>query len=75
MGETFKGDTTMRDDAFFAVCDRCDEQFILRVNLDDVERWENGELIQNALPYLSADERELMISGRCGECFDKMFGP
>ena len=63
----------MRDDAYFNVCNKCDEQFILRVNLDDVERWENGELIQDALPYLSADERELLISGTCGECFDQMF--
>jgi hypothetical protein len=73
MGETFKGDTAMRDDAYFYVCNKCDEQIILRVNLDDMARWENGELIQNAMPYLSADERELLISGTCGECFDKMF--
>ena len=32
-------------------------------------------LIQNAMPNLSADDRELLISGICGPCFDKMFPP
>ena len=44
------------------------------VNLHDMGRWQNGSLIQDAMPYLSADERELLISGTCGTCFDKMFG-
>lgn len=29
---------------------------------------------QDAFPYLSADERELIISGTCSECWNKMFG-
>lgn len=28
---------------------------------------------QDAFPYLSADERELIISGTCSECWDKLF--
>lgn len=32
-----------------------------------------GELIQVALPDVSADDRELMISGTCGTCWKKMF--
>lgn len=32
-----------------------------------------GSLIQVAMPELSADDRELLISGTCGPCFDKMF--
>jgi hypothetical protein len=38
-----------------------------------VERWQSGDYIQDALPMLSADERELLISGICGHCFDTMF--
>ena len=57
-------------------CRKCMEQFEIRGEDRDFIRWEEeGELIQNALPYLSADERELLISGICGGCFDKMFGP
>jgi hypothetical protein len=36
--------------------------------------WQGGELIQNALPELTADERELLISGTCPSCWDRMFG-
>lgn len=35
--------------------------------------WQQGEYIQKALGHLSADGRELLISGVCGPCFDKMF--
>lgn len=28
---------------------------------------------QDAFPYLSADERELIISGTCSECWNKLF--
>jgi hypothetical protein len=41
----------------------------------DVAHWEGGALIQDALGYLTADERELLISGTCGACFDNMFPP
>jgi len=27
------------------------------------------------MPYLSDNEREVLISGVCGTCFDDMFGP
>ena len=33
----------------------------------------SGELIQDALPYLSASEREMLISGTCDDCWQKMF--
>jgi hypothetical protein len=35
--------------------------------------WKEGMLIQDAMPELSADERQLLISGTCGKCWDKMF--
>jgi hypothetical protein len=31
-------------------------------------------LIQDHFPHLTDDERELIISGTCGSCFDDMFG-
>jgi len=33
--------------------------------------WKRGELIQNVFPEI--EDREIMISGICGECFDKLF--
>ena len=38
-------------------------------------RRQRGELIQEALPELSADQRELLISGTCPKCWDELFPP
>ena len=56
-------------------CIRCKERQHITTKTEDLDSWENGELIQNAMPYLTADEREVLISGVCGTCFDNMFGP
>ena len=39
-----------------------------------LKAWEDGELIQDALPNLTADQRELLISGTCDDCWKTMFG-
>lgn len=54
-------------------CQGCGEIHELHVREKDVIAWKNGTLIQNAMPYLSAEERELMISGFCSKCFINMF--
>ena len=58
----------------WAGCRICGDNQRIHVFPDDVTDWQNGKLIQDAMPYLSADERELIISGTCGKCFDEMFG-
>jgi hypothetical protein len=44
----------------------------------DKRDWENKvgnkRFVQNAFPYLNADERELLISQTCGACWKEMFG-
>ena len=55
-------------------CMKCNNVIIIKANPEDMQEWKNGAHIQNAMPYLTADERELMISKICGPCFDKMFG-
>ena len=42
----------------------------LDVTQEQIERWQNGELIQNAMPHLSIDEREFLISGMLPEEWD-----
>ena len=42
----------------------------LDVTQEQIERWHNGELIQNAMPHLSADEREFLVSGMLPEEWD-----
>lgn len=53
-------------------CISCKKTYELKVKTTDIERINNGEHIQNVMPHLSADERELLISGICGKCFDKI---
>ena len=54
-------------------CRQCRTTFEIKVVQADYERWQKGELIQRAMPYLSADDRELLISQTCPVCWDKMF--
>jgi hypothetical protein len=41
-----------------------------KANLEDVLAYKSGELIQRAMPYLSTDQRELIISGIPGHIYD-----
>ena len=38
-----------------------------------VASWEQGELVQNAMPNLSADEREFIMTGITPTEWDEMF--
>lgn len=54
-------------------CRDCGKVFTIRFNPEDMRRWQAGELIQNAFPYLTAGERELLKTQICDECWEKMF--
>ena len=55
-------------------CVQCGETHKIVVKAEDWEIYQKGEiLIQYVFPYLSSDQRELLISRVCGSCFDKMF--
>lgn len=54
-------------------CPICKKDHPVNVRAEDYEAWQNGELVQNAFPYLSAEARELLITGICPDCWDSMF--
>ena len=54
-------------------CWKCESSHELDVPREGWKAWQSGELIQDALSELDADDRELLISGTCGKCFDEMF--
>jgi hypothetical protein len=54
-------------------CKICKEDQVIRISEADLKKWQDGELVQNAFPYLSADQRELFITGFCGKCYDNLF--
>lgn len=55
-------------------CCKCHNGFIVMADPADVKSWEDGALIQEALPYLDVDKRELFKTGICPYCWDNMFG-
>lgn len=55
-------------------CIRCRKDKKVVVPEDGYDLWQRGEYIQNAMPTVSASDRELLLSGCCGECYDKLFG-
>ena len=55
-------------------CPFCGRANEIEVNEMDYLDWEDGKLVQNAFPYLSAEERETLISGICPKCWDETFG-
>jgi hypothetical protein len=54
-------------------CVHCDRDFQLDVKASDIIAWSQGKFVQDAFPYLNADERELLISNTCKECWSNMF--
>ena len=61
------------DHAILATCPFCGRLNVVTVNEDDYRNWQNGTLIQDAFPYLTADEREAIKTGICADCWDGMF--
>jgi hypothetical protein len=55
-------------------CPFCGRGNEVEVNEADYWDWDDGMMAQDAFPYLSVDEREMLISGICPTCWDKMFG-
>lgn len=53
------------------ICGRVNE---IATNEEDYFDWSfDGVLAQDAFPYLSADEREMLVSGICPDCWNRMF--
>jgi|TARA_R110000744_G_scaffold234778_1_gene352491 hypothetical protein len=56
-------------------CKHCKESYTFKVREAGLEAWKDGEFCQEALHDLEHWQRELLISGTCNDCFDKLFPP
>lgn len=55
-------------------CKMCGKNYIIFYNRESMIEWLSGtKSIQDALHYLSSNERELLLSETCGDCFDSLF--
>ncbi len=66
--------TNNREVTVLTYCPFCGEAHEIEVNESDYWDWDDGELVQNAFPYLDANEREMLKTGICPSCWDAMFG-
>ena len=56
-------------------CVSCKTKHTVLVPTSGYKKWASGQAkIQDAMPQLSADERELLMSNICPACWDKLFG-
>ena len=55
-------------------CPFCGRANEVEVNEMDYLDWDDGVSAQVAFPYLSAAEREMLISGICPTCWARTFG-
>jgi hypothetical protein len=54
-------------------CKFCKVVHNLEVTKAGYEQYEKGADIYQAFPKMTPDDRELLISGMCGPCFDELF--
>lgn len=55
-------------------CPNCERTFSASFDDERIKRFENGELLQEVFPELSADDRELFfLTHFCKECWDELF--
>jgi hypothetical protein len=52
-------------------CPFCHQSAELEVKEEDYTRWLQGDLIQRCFPYLSKDDRERLITGFHGDCWNE----
>jgi hypothetical protein len=60
---------------FNVECLSCHKIYVFSISHGDYFDWQHGKHAQYAFPYLTNDERELLMSQTCGLCYDWMFPP
>lgn len=54
-------------------CPSCGKTREITVPISGYQLWKSGTLIQQAMPDLSADDREGLLTGYCSSCWDSTF--
>ena len=54
-------------------CPHCGKIQVIEVNENQYNDWLAGKNIQRAFPDLSPDDREILMSGICPECWNDIF--
>ena len=54
-------------------CRRCGKTVVYNVTEVAYDAYMNGAHVQDAFPEVSPGDREVLISGLCEDCWDKIF--
>jgi hypothetical protein len=54
------------------VSPKCEVRKNINVYADDYDAFLHGKLAQDAFPYLTPADRELLITNTCGPCFSQI---
>jgi len=54
-------------------CSNCGKRVFIKVFPEDLTKFQNGALVQEAFPYLEPEKRELILTGLCPDCWDQNF--
>ena len=54
-------------------CYSCRQPQTVTVPIEALARFRSGAFAQDVFPTLPAEQREFLISGICGKCWDEMF--
>ena len=55
-------------------CRHCRESYIVPISEQEYLNWiKKGTFVQDEFPKLNSNERELLISQTCGNCWNKIF--
>ena len=55
------------------VCKECQDVHLISVTNAQLEARGAGGMVHEVFPNLSAGQRELLVSGTCGDCFDVLY--
>lgn len=69
-----KGVLSMRMIDVEVRCPICGKSYIITVPYEGFRNWQDGGRIQRCLPTLSNEDRESLMTGICGDCWDKLYG-
>lgn len=56
------------------VCMHCGKSTLVLLDIGKVNRWRAGEYVQSVWPEMTADARELLMTGTHPACWEAMFG-
>lgn len=54
-------------------CPKCKVMQQVTVSEIAYKAWQGGQFVQDAFPNLTANEREVLMTGICPKCWDEMF--